>query len=93
MTCRIERTVQPGATVFLVSGTMDTAHALELEALLGHEGEGRFLVDLREITLVERQAIPLLARMEAAGLRLLNCPEYVRRSMAAASTEQQEHRD
>ena len=88
MTYRIERTVQPDATVFLVSGTMDAAHALQLEALLRHEGEGRVLVDLQEITLVDRDAIRLLARMEASGLRLLNCPEYVRRSIVAANDEQ-----
>ncbi len=81
MTYRIERTVQPDATVFLVSGTMDTAHALQLEALVRDEDEARILVDLREITLVDRDAIRFLARMEASGLGLLNCPDYVRRSI------------
>ncbi len=93
MTYRIERTEQPDATVFLVSGTMDAAHALQLEALLRHEGEGRVLVDLQEITLVDRDAIRFLARVEVSGIGLLNCPEYVRRSIAAASTERWQHRD
>jgi len=88
MIYRIERTVRPDATVFLVSGPMDATHALQLEALLQHEGEGRVLVDLQEITLVDRDAIRFLARMEASGLGLLSCPEYVRRSIAAANDEQ-----
>jgi anti-anti-sigma regulatory factor len=88
MTYRIERIAQPDATMFLLSGTMDAAHALELEALLRREGEGRVLVDLQEITLVDRDAIRFLARMEASGLQLLNCPQYVRRSLVAANDEQ-----
>jgi anti-anti-sigma regulatory factor len=87
MTCRIERTVQPDATVFLVSGTMDAAHTLQLEELLRHEGEKRVLIDLRDTTLVDRDAIRFLARMAASGLELLNCPGYVRRSIAAANNE------
>jgi anti-anti-sigma regulatory factor len=88
MTHRIERTVQSHATVFVVSGTMDEAHALQLEALRRHEGDRPVSVDLRGITLVDRDAIRLLGRMEASGLGLLNCPEYVRRSIAAANREQ-----
>jgi hypothetical protein len=87
MTCRIERTVQPRATVFRVSGAMDAVHALQLEAMLRHEGEGRVLVDWQEITLVHREAIRCLARMEASGVGFINCPEYVRRSMASAADE------
>jgi hypothetical protein len=87
MTCRIERTVQPDVTAFVVSGIMNAVHACELETLLRHEGEGRVLVDLREVTLVDRDAIQFLARMEASGISLLNCPEYVRRSIAAANNQ------
>jgi len=35
-------------------------------------------LDLEEVTLVDLDIVQLLARCEAKGLELLNCPAYIR---------------
>jgi hypothetical protein len=39
-------------------------------------------LDLREITLVDREAVSYLALCEFRGIRLRNCPPYVREWIA-----------
>ena len=38
----------------------------------------RIVLDLKDVTLVGRDAIDFLERCEADGIRLENCPAYVR---------------
>jgi len=38
-------------------------------------------VDLKEINLVDREAARFLARCEAGGVKLENCPAYIREWM------------
>jgi anti-anti-sigma regulatory factor len=65
------------AIVFALSGDLDNEHLESLNELL--EGEKRsILLDLGDVTLVGRKAVEFLARLEAAGVGLINCPEYVR---------------
>jgi len=75
---RIHRSVSPDATVFAVSGDMDSEHAAQLEELLAQEPDVRILLDLRDVTLVDRAAVRFLAGAECARIRIVNCPEYVR---------------
>lgn len=83
MTYRIRRSEAPEGIVFALSGDMDAEHTGRLEDLLRTESSGPILLDLQELTLVAREAVRLLARAEARGIRILNCPEYVRRWIAA----------
>jgi hypothetical protein len=46
---------------------------------------GRIVLDLKDVTLVDRAAVQFLARVEMAGTELVNCPEYVRSWIAAES--------
>ena len=78
MTFRIRRSDGPEGIVFALSGEMDAEHAWRLEDLLGAEPSGVILLDLGEVTLVARDAVRFLARVEARGARILNCPVYVR---------------
>jgi len=65
------------AIVFALSGDLDNEHMESLNELL--EGEKRsILLDLQDVTLVGRKAVEFLARLEAAGVGIINCPEYVR---------------
>ena len=82
MTYRIEHSAQSGANVFILSGVLDTEHAARLQELLT-AAAGRILLDLKDITLVDRAAVQFLARVEMAGAELVNCPEYVRSWIAA----------
>jgi anti-anti-sigma regulatory factor len=84
---RIQRSEHEGATVFLLSGELDGQHAAQLEELLAGEAPGRILLDLHDITLVDRVAVRFLAGKESSRVRIINCPEYVRSWMAAERDE------
>jgi anti-anti-sigma regulatory factor len=82
---RIHHSVQPGANVFVLSGVRDTEHATRLQELLSTIPAGCIVLDLKDVTLVDRAAVQFLARVEMAGTELVNCPEYVRSWVAAES--------
>jgi hypothetical protein len=48
-----------------------------LRELLGREKAG-VVIDLKEVTLVDRDAVTFLALSETSGIELGNCPAYVR---------------
>ena len=83
MTYRIHHSVQLGADVFALSGVLDAEHATRLRELLPTAGTGRTVLDLKDVTLVDRAAVQFLARLEMTGTELVNCPEYVRSWIAA----------
>ena len=58
---------------------MDEEDIPELETLIRSEANGRRIVlDLKDLTLVGRDAISFLERWEAKGIALKNCAGYVR---------------
>jgi anti-anti-sigma regulatory factor len=68
-----------GEVVFTLSGQMEEEDAGELETLLRSEAsERRIVLDLKDVTLVDRDAISFLESCEAGGVTLHNCPRYVR---------------
>ena len=76
---RIQRSSN-GQVVFTLSGELDGEEIAELEALLRSEANGRAIVlDLKNLTLVGRDAISFLGRCEADGIKLQNCAGYVRK--------------
>ena len=48
-----------------------------LRALLEEE-EGVVIIDLKDVLIVDREAIKLLAVCELNGVELRNCPAYIR---------------
>jgi hypothetical protein len=75
---KIGRTAN-GEVMFTVSGRMDSEGIAELERLFRSEANGcRMVLDLKDITLANRDAINFLERCEAGGITLKNCPAYVR---------------
>jgi hypothetical protein len=75
---KITRTAN-GEVVFTLSGRMDTENLAELETLVAPEAEDRRIVlDLRDLTLVDQEAVSFLKRCEADGIQLKNCPAYIR---------------
>ena len=48
-----------------------------LRALLEEE-EGVVIIDLKDVLIVDREAIKLLAVCESNGVELRNCPNYIR---------------
>jgi anti-anti-sigma regulatory factor len=83
MAYRIHRLTTSNAVVFALSGDMDDDHAARLRELLENEAIGRITLDLSDVTLVDRAAVRFLAEAEVRGIRIVNCPEYVRSWIAA----------
>ena len=76
---KIQRTAN-GEVVMKLSGRMDGENVSELETLIGAEASRRSVVlDLKDLTLVDRDAVSFLERCEADGIKLSNCPAYIRR--------------
>jgi anti-anti-sigma regulatory factor len=78
VTYRIRLSKTSSGTVFDLSGEMDAEHAARLEDLIGEVPNGSILLDLKEVTLVAREAVRFLARAESRGIRIAHCPDYVR---------------
>jgi hypothetical protein len=58
---------------------MDAENLTELETLMNSEADGRCIVlDLRDLTLVDQDAVSFLKRCEAGNITLKNCPAYIR---------------
>jgi hypothetical protein len=68
-----------GQVVFALSGRMAQDDIAELEALVSSEPKDRpIALDLKDVTLVGREAITFLERCEGDNITLTNCPAYVR---------------
>jgi hypothetical protein len=68
-----------GEVIFALSGRMDTEQTAILEALFRNEAEGRKIVlDLKDLTLVDRDAVRFLERCESDSIKLRNIPAYIR---------------
>ncbi len=68
-----------GEVVFTVSGRMDAENLRELKTLLSSEPKGRRItLDLKELTLVDQDAVRFLERCEIDNMQLKNCPAYIR---------------
>jgi anti-anti-sigma regulatory factor len=68
-----------GEVVLTLSGRMDAENVIELKSLFKLEVEGRRIVlNLKDLTLVDREAVRFLGRCEADSIRLKNCPAYIR---------------
>jgi hypothetical protein len=75
---RIQRS-ENGKVVFTLSGRIQAEDLEELHRLFSLETPDRHMVlDLQDVTLVDRNAVKYLARCEARSIELENCPAYIR---------------
>ena len=77
MTLRIERSTRQGFTVFTLSGRIEAAQVTELKELFDRDYRNMIL-DLQDVRLADRDAVRFLRGCEADGMKLENCPAYVR---------------
>jgi hypothetical protein len=76
---RIRRIEAGGAISFALSGRIEHEQVVELKALLEGEAEvSGITLDLKEVRLVDREAVRFLAECESRGIKLKNSPSYVR---------------
>jgi hypothetical protein len=83
MVLRIETSRHQELTIFALSGNLDEDYISELEGLFGpSSGYSALIVDLSDIRLAGHAAVRFLTRCERHGIRLHNCPEYIREWIA-----------
>jgi anti-anti-sigma regulatory factor len=79
MTLRIQISDERERLVFTLTGRIQTEQISELQALLRSELPGHnLIVDLKDVKLVDRDAVRFLAQIEAQGVRLRNCSAFIR---------------
>jgi hypothetical protein len=62
-----------------LSGRMGAENLGELEKLISAEADGRrIILDLKDLRLVDQDAVNFLRRCEGRGIQLKNCPAYIR---------------
>jgi hypothetical protein len=75
---RIERSAN-GQVRFTLSGRMQTEDVEQVQQLLDVETPGHGVVfNLRDVMLVNQDAVTFLARCEANGIKLENCALHIR---------------
>ncbi len=68
--------------MFILSGRIEKQAIAELERLFEHQTDYRDIVlDLKDVSLVDREVMSFLARCEADGVKLENCASYIREWM------------
>ena len=79
MTLRIDISDERDRVVFTLTGRIQAEQVSELQALVKSDLPNHGLVlDLREVKLVDRDAVRFLGEIEAEGARLRNCSAFVR---------------
>jgi anti-anti-sigma regulatory factor len=79
---KIQRSAN-GEVVYTVSGRLDAGNVSELSTLFAQESTGRALVlDLKDVVLVDRDAVRFLREREREGITLRNCAPYIRQWVA-----------
>jgi hypothetical protein len=79
---KIQRTGN-GYVVFAVSGRLEAAGLRELSGLLAVESSARAVtLELKDLVLVDRDAVGFLRACAEKGIELRNCPRYIQTWMA-----------
>jgi anti-anti-sigma regulatory factor len=79
---KIQR-IANGDVVLTLSGRLGADNVSELSALLAAEPAGRAVVlDLKDVVLVDRDAVRFLRARERDRIALRNCPPYIREWIA-----------
>jgi anti-anti-sigma regulatory factor len=76
---KIQRLSNGKSVVFALSGRITAAALAELQKLLkGEADDHNIALDLKDVKLVDCDAVIFLASCEATGVKLANCPRYIR---------------
>lgn len=79
MTLRIDISDERERVVFTLTGRIQADQISELQRLLERQvTDHKLVVDLREVNLVDRDAVRFLAEIEKQGARLRNCSAFIR---------------
>jgi anti-anti-sigma regulatory factor len=82
MTFRIETAARWGCTVFILTGRIETPAIAELRRLLqGQTDDREIVLDLKDVTMVDRDVMHFFLSCEADGVKLESCASYIREWM------------
>jgi anti-anti-sigma regulatory factor len=82
MTFRIETATRGTVTVFILSGGVDERAIAEFKRLFeGQADYHNIVLDLKDVSVVDREVVGFFVRCEADGVRLENCTSYIREWM------------
>jgi hypothetical protein len=81
MTFRIETAAQERFTVFILSGRLETQAIAELRRLFELQTDRDIVLDLKAVGVIDREVRRFFVRCEADGVKLENCPPYIREWM------------
>jgi anti-anti-sigma regulatory factor len=72
-----------GEVVLKISGRMNAENVADVKVSVESEVDGRPVVlDLQDLTLVDRDAVTFLTACETEGVKITNCPAYIREWIA-----------
>jgi hypothetical protein len=77
MSCRIDREVGGDIVVLCVSGRITKQDVDTLRNAIADEASA-VAMDLKNVDLIDREAVKFLAQREIDGTALRNCPPYIR---------------
>ena len=85
---KLERSRDGDLLVLNLCGRIELEQLEELRRVLASEAKGqKIALDLNSVRLVDQDAVTFLARCELNGIRLDNCPAYIREWITRAKTE------
>jgi hypothetical protein len=79
---KITRSTHSGTTTLALSGRIGLTHLPDLRRCVEAERGQGIVLDLREVNLVDLEAVRFLVECEAEGIRVAHCPTYVQEWMA-----------
>ncbi len=82
---KLQRVIESGMVRLIVIGRIDAAQLPNLQDLVWSESARDVVLDLLEVTLVDSEVVRFLVQCETNGLRLVNCPAYIREWMGRVS--------
>ena len=85
---RIDTSESGDLVTFVLSGRIEKEDLGELKTLL-EKNEKAVVLDLKEIRLVDREAVRFLANFETDNARITNCPPYIREWIRRERASQQ----
>ena len=77
---KIEKDLRRGKTTIRLSGHFQSEHIDELKRQIEENGPS-FILDLKEVTLVDVDVVRFLGVCEASGMKIVHCSQYIREWM------------
>jgi anti-anti-sigma regulatory factor len=82
MAFRIETATRGRFTVFILSGRLEIEAIAELKRLFESQTDYRHIVlDLEDVSIIDREVMRFLVLCEANGVKLENCARFIREWM------------